>query len=72
MFINRTNGFSQVPVHFRVTNIKRDIIVVNDPGEDGVLWEVVVRAVGDNIDEVEILDVGDLAIGPHVDDIAEL
>lgn len=38
---------------------------MEDPGEDGVLGEIVVRAVGQDVHEVQVLHVGHLSVCPH-------
>lgn len=55
-----------------VSKVKREIIIVDDPGEDGILRKVVVGPVGGDVDEVEVLDVGDFTIRPHVHYILQL
>lgn len=72
VFIYRPDGFSKVSVHLRVPNVEVDIIIVDDPGEYGVLGQVVVRPVGMNVNEVQVLHIGDLPIGPHAYDVSQL
>jgi hypothetical protein len=37
MFIDSTDWFGEISVHLVISNIKIDIIIVNDPGEDRIL-----------------------------------
>jgi hypothetical protein len=72
MFVDCADGFGKVAIHFMAANVEVVIVVVNDPGENGVLREVVVRTVRNDVDKVEILHIGNLAIGPHAHNIAQL
>jgi len=55
-----------------IPNIEGNIIIMYDPREDRVLRKVVMRAIGDNVDIVEILNISNLSICPHVDNITKL
>ena len=55
-----------------VPNVKTSIVVMNDPWKYWVLGEVIVRAISHYVDKVEILDIGDLPIGPHIRNIIQL
>ena len=72
MFINSADGFGQITIHLMIPNIEGNIIIMYDPREDRVLRKVVMRAIGDNVDIVEILNISNLSICPHVDDITKL
>lgn len=70
MLINGTNRFGEITIHLVVFNIEWEIIVVDDPREDRVLGKVIVGSVGGDVDKVEILNVGDFPIRPHVHNIS--
>lgn len=72
MFIYSADEFGQITVHLMIPDIESDIKIMNDPREDRVLRKVVMRAIGDNVDVVEILNISNLSICPHVDDITKL
>jgi hypothetical protein len=52
VFINGTDGFGEIAVHLATADVKVGVIVVDDPGENGVLGQVVVGSVGCNVDKV--------------------
>lgn len=72
MFIYGSNGFSKVSVHLRVSNIKFDIIIVDDPWKYWILGQVVVGSVGLDVNEIQVLHVGDLPTCPHAHNICQL
>jgi len=72
MLVDGADGFGEVAVHLLVADVEVYVVVVDDPGEDWVLGQVVVGTVGDDVDEVQVLDVCDLAVGPHAHNIPEL
>jgi hypothetical protein len=69
MLIDGPNRFCQVSVHLLVSDVESDIIVMNDPGKNWILRKIVVGPVCDDIDKIQVLNIGDFAIGPHVHDI---
>ncbi len=37
MLVDRADGFGKIAIHLMTANVKTGIVVVNDPGENGVL-----------------------------------
>jgi hypothetical protein len=71
MFVDCADWFGKVSIHFMASDVEVVIIVVNDPGENWVLREIIVRTIRNDVDKVEILHIGNLAIGPHAHNIAQ-
>ena len=69
VLVDGSDRLGKVSVHVRILQVEFPVVVVNDPGEDGVLREVVVGAVAKDVDVVEVLDVGKLSVGPHVHNV---
>jgi len=71
--IQRANGFRQIAEVGRLIQVQRLVGVVGeDPGEDGILVEVVEAAPGDRVQEHEVVEVADLAPLPLVRHVAAL
>jgi hypothetical protein len=45
---------------------------MNNPGENGILRQIIKGSVGKHVNVIEILHIGDLAISPHVHHIRQL
>jgi hypothetical protein len=65
MLIDGTDGFRQVSERFTGSQVELSIVAVQNPGEDRVLWEVVVGAVGQHVKLVNILHIRYLSISPQ-------
>ncbi len=72
VLINGTDWFGEITVHLATADVEVGFIVMDDPGENGVLGQVVVGSIGCYVDEVQVLHIGDLPIGPHVNNISKL
>lgn len=62
MLIDGPNRLREIPIEVGIPEIEIGVISMEDPGKDRILGEIVMRAIGQHIEIIDILDVGDLAL----------
>lgn len=72
MLIDRPNGLGEVSEHLLVFEIEVTVIVVNDPGEDWILRKIVVGSACKHIENVEIMNIRYVSIGPAIGHFGQL
>ncbi len=73
VLIDGSDGFSEIPEKGGVIDIKHiGSVVVNDPWENRILWEIVVRSISKDIHIIQIFIVWDASTSPHLHDLGQV
>lgn len=68
MFVDSSNGFGEVSEHLLIFQIELPLIVVDNPGEDWILREIVMRPACKDIENVEVMNIRYISVGPAMSD----